>query len=119
MLNLSLLTCDLWTTVFVVMVQGIVPDPLFYAGLTLIAFGVVVYEIAPSPIEPGDFAKPTDFTISACMGAAYSEDEEAFQDPRQFESDDFQSTGWDDSVAAADTEITEHSGNKGGARIIT
>ena len=119
LLNLSLLTCDLWTTIFVVMVQGIVPDPLFYAGLTLIAFGVVVYEIAPSPIEPGDFAKPTDFTISACMGAAYSEDEEAFHDPRQVESDDFQSTGWDDSVAAADTEITEHAGNKGSARIIT
>lgn len=119
LLNLSLLTCDLWTTIFVVMVQGIVPDPLFYAGLTLITFGVVVYEIAPSPIEPGDFAKPTDFTISACMGAAYSEDEEAFHDPRQVESDDFQPTGWKDSVAAADTEITEHAGNKGSARIIS
>lgn len=96
MLNLSLLTSDLWTTIFVVAVQGIVPDPLFYTGLALIASGVVVYEIAPSPAEPGDFAKPTDFTISACMGAAYSEDEELFHDPRQVESGDFEAI---DSVA--------------------
>lgn len=118
LLNLSLLTCDLWTTIFVVMVQGIVPDSLFYAGLILITFGVVVYEIAPSPTEPGDFAKPTDFTISACMGAAYSEDEE-YNNPRQFESGDFAPTGWDDSIAAADIEITEHAGTKSSARVLT
>ena len=97
LLNLSLLTSDLWTTIFVIAVQGIVPDPLFYTGLALIASGVVVYEIAPSPAEPGDFVKPTDFTISACMGAAYSEDEDLFHDPRQVESGDFEAI---DSVGA-------------------
>mmetsp|Transcript_23895 Transcript_23895/g.68636 ORF Transcript_23895/g.68636 Transcript_23895/m.68636 type:complete len:568 (-) Transcript_23895:64-1767(-) len=116
LLNLSLLTCDLWTTIFVVMVQGIVPDPLFYTGLALITFGVVVYEIAPSPAEPGDFAKPTDFTISACMGAGYSEDEQ-YHDPRQVEGGDFEPTGWDDSVAASESEITEHAGIKSGAML--
>ena len=49
--------------------------------------------------------------------AAYSEDE--FHDPRQVESGDFEPTGWDDSVAAADTEMTEHAGNKGSARQLT
>lgn len=48
--NLSLLTGDLWTVVFSVTAQHIIPGPLFFAALTLIVGGVCVYEMAPSPV---------------------------------------------------------------------
>lgn len=49
-LNLSLLTGDLWSVVFMVAAQGILPQPLFWAAFTMIAAGVTIYEVAPNPI---------------------------------------------------------------------
>ena len=49
--NLSLLTGDLWTVVFSVTAQHIIPRPLFFAALSLIVGGVCVYEMAPSPAD--------------------------------------------------------------------
>lgn len=47
--NLSLLTGDLWSVVFSVVAEQIVPQPLFFAALASILSGVVLYEMAPSP----------------------------------------------------------------------
>lgn len=49
--NLSLLTGDLWTVIFSVTAQHIIPGPLFFVALFLIVGGVVLYEMAPSPVE--------------------------------------------------------------------
>jgi solute carrier family 35 protein F1/2 len=49
--NLSLLTGDLWSVLFSVVAQRIVPQPLFFVALTFILSGVVAYEMAPSPVE--------------------------------------------------------------------
>jgi solute carrier family 35 protein F1/2 len=60
--NLSLLTGDLWSVMFSVVAQRIVPQPLFFVALTFILSGVVMYEMAPSPVErdqhPGVAAMP-------------------------------------------------------------
>lgn len=50
LLNLSLLTADLFSVLFSVFVEHIHPNPVFYAALVLIMGGVVVYEIGPSPM---------------------------------------------------------------------
>lgn len=47
--NLSLLTGDLWSVLFSVVAERIVPRPLFFAALVAVLSGVVVYEMAPSP----------------------------------------------------------------------
>jgi solute carrier family 35 protein F1/2 len=47
--NLSLLTGDLWSVLFSVFAERIVPRPLFFAALAAVLSGVVVYEMAPSP----------------------------------------------------------------------
>ena len=49
--NLSLLTGDLWTVIFSVTAQHIIPGPLFFVALVLIVGGVVLYEMAPSPVD--------------------------------------------------------------------
>jgi len=61
LLNLSLLTSDLYAVLFSVFAMNIIPDPLFFVALLLIFSGVVIYEIGPSPmvkakdIVSGDF----------------------------------------------------------------
>jgi hypothetical protein len=47
--SLSLLTGDLWSVVFSVVAERIVPQPLFFAALASVLSGVVLYEMAPSP----------------------------------------------------------------------
>ena len=49
--NLSLLTGDLWSVAFSVVAQRIVPQPLFFVALVFILSGVVLYEMAPSPVD--------------------------------------------------------------------
>jgi solute carrier family 35 protein F1/2 len=48
--NLSLLTGDLWSVVFSVVAERIVPHPLFFLALLFVLSGVVIYEMAPSPV---------------------------------------------------------------------
>jgi len=48
-LNLSLLTGDLWSVLFSVAAERIVPRPLFFAALATVLSGVAIYEMAPSP----------------------------------------------------------------------
>ena len=54
LLNLSLLTGDLWAIAFTVVVQRIVPPSMFWVALVLIFLGVIVYELAGSPIVERD-----------------------------------------------------------------
>ena len=49
-LNLSLLTGDLWSVIFMVVAEGIIPQPLFWAALTMIVSGVLIYEMGPNTL---------------------------------------------------------------------
>jgi len=48
-LNLSMLTSDLYTTIFSVVAQNIFPRNFFFVGLSMVLIGIFVYEMAPSP----------------------------------------------------------------------
>jgi solute carrier family 35, member F1/2 len=48
--NLSLLTGNLWSVGFSVVAERIVPQPLFFVALVFVVSGVVIYEMAPSPV---------------------------------------------------------------------
>lgn len=50
LLNLSLLTSDLWATIFSVLAVGFVPSGLYFVAFLLIVAGIVLYEAAPSPL---------------------------------------------------------------------
>ena len=49
-LNLSLLTGDAWSLAFSIIADRIYPDPMFYLALVFTLSGVLVYEMAPTPI---------------------------------------------------------------------
>ena len=70
--NLSLLTGDLWTVIFSVSAQHIVPGPLFFLALLLIVGGVVVYEMAPSPVKKMSISRPREDSFEmteSCAGS--------------------------------------------------
>jgi solute carrier family 35 protein F1/2 len=48
--NLSLLTGDLWSVLFSIVAERILPQPLFFVALVFVLSGVVLYEMAPSPV---------------------------------------------------------------------
>lgn len=50
LLNLSTLTESLMAVAFSVLVEKVVPAPLFFVGLTWTLFGLIIYETSPSPI---------------------------------------------------------------------
>ena len=52
--NLSLLTGDLWSIIFSVVAERIIPQPLFFVALIFVLSGVVLYEMAPSPVLEDD-----------------------------------------------------------------
>mmetsp|Transcript_7062 Transcript_7062/g.10393 ORF Transcript_7062/g.10393 Transcript_7062/m.10393 type:complete len:513 (+) Transcript_7062:84-1622(+) len=60
LLNLSLLTSDLWATIFSVLAVGFVPSSLYFIASLLIVAGIVLYEAAPSPLG---HTTPTDIKI--------------------------------------------------------
>ena len=72
--NLSLLTGDLWTVIFSVSAQHIIPGPLFFLALVLIVGGVVVYEMAPSPVENVSISRPREesFEMTGSIGGSPS-----------------------------------------------
>ena len=80
LLNLSLLTADLWSAIFEVVAERIIPPVLFWVSLALVLGGVFIYETGPSPImeDPKDplmlndhevelteFANPEDVELAA------------------------------------------------------
>ena len=50
LLTLSLLTADLYSVIFTVVAEHIPPPGLFYLAFLLVLVGVIVYEMAPSPL---------------------------------------------------------------------
>lgn len=62
LLNLSLLTADLWATIFSVLAMGFVPSSFYFIALLLIVFGIILYEAAPSPLG---HATPTNIKIKS------------------------------------------------------
>jgi solute carrier family 35 protein F1/2 len=56
--SLSLLTGDLWTLLFSVVAERIVPQPLFFFALFFVLSGVLIYEMAPSPVVEEDKLRP-------------------------------------------------------------
>jgi solute carrier family 35, member F1/2 len=55
LLNLSILTSDFWAVAFSIFAQHILPSPLFWVAVTFTISGVIIYEIAPSPIVPEQY----------------------------------------------------------------
>mmetsp|Transcript_36910 Transcript_36910/g.79694 ORF Transcript_36910/g.79694 Transcript_36910/m.79694 type:complete len:432 (-) Transcript_36910:129-1424(-) len=51
LLNLSLLTSDLWAAAFSTFAEGVVPSVSYFVALLLIVSGIVMYEAGPSPIS--------------------------------------------------------------------
>ena len=58
LLNLSMLTSDLYTTTFSVVAQDILPRPFFFVGLFMVLSGIFMYEMAPSPVA--EYAETQD-----------------------------------------------------------
>ncbi|GKZ01372.1 hypothetical protein MPSEU_001088100 [Mayamaea pseudoterrestris] len=69
-LNLSLLTGDAWSLAFSVIAERIIPDPLFYLALLFTLCGVLVYEMAPTPIVEDREAEETAAINAAGADAA-------------------------------------------------
>ena len=49
LLNLSLLTGDIYALLFSIFGEHIIPQPLFFVAMIMIISGVLLYETAPSP----------------------------------------------------------------------
>ena len=60
LLKLSLLTADVWATLFSVFAVGMVPSGFYFISLVTIVVGIVIYEAAPSPLNHGT---PSDINI--------------------------------------------------------
>jgi len=55
LLQMSLLTSDVYTAIFSIIYQGILPHGLFWFASALVVSGILVYELGPSPIvKEGD-----------------------------------------------------------------
>lgn len=64
LLNLSLLTGDLWAVAFTVIAQQIIPSPMFWVALLLIFLGVFIYELSSSPIlDEVDYGSDDDMSL--------------------------------------------------------
>ena len=62
LLNLSLLTGDLWSAIYEIAAERIVPPSLFWVSLLLVVGGVFVYEIGGTPKEV-DSSTPRDLDL--------------------------------------------------------
>lgn len=76
LLNLMLLTSDLFAAIFDVIRIGIRLTPYFYGAFALICFGIVLYEAAPSPTETGSEATPKDIEFQHAGNIVHSSREE-------------------------------------------
>ena len=54
LLNLSILTENVWSVIFSILVQHLIPSPFFYGALIFTVGGVYIYETAPPPIVHDD-----------------------------------------------------------------
>ena len=63
LLNLLLLTSDLYAVVFDAARHGVRPTPHFYAAFLLILLGIVLFEAAPGPSAPRAGGTPTQIEL--------------------------------------------------------
>ena len=68
LLNLSLLTTDLWSAVFSILLEGIMPPLLFWAALVVVFLGIFIYEMGPSPAPHSHELHPFEDTINKGEG---------------------------------------------------
>ena len=61
LLNLSVLSTNLWASVFTLVTDGVFPVISYYVALLLIVVGIVLYEAGPSPIHSDT---PSDIKIT-------------------------------------------------------
>jgi solute carrier family 35 protein F1/2 len=54
LLNISILTENVWSVIFSILVQHLIPSPFFYGALIFTVGGVYIYETAPPPIVHDD-----------------------------------------------------------------
>jgi len=70
LLTLSLLTADLYAVAFTVIVERIPPPMMFYAAVVLVFIGVIMYEMAPSPLGyADDLHLSGDFELDRVKGS--------------------------------------------------
>jgi solute carrier family 35 protein F1/2 len=61
--SLSLLTSDIWSVLFSIFAEHISPGPLFYVALVWTVSGVILYEMAPTPVAE-DRGEPDEYNSS-------------------------------------------------------
>jgi solute carrier family 35 protein F1/2 len=85
--NLSLQTGGLWSVGFSVLAQHIIPQPLFYVALLVTVSGVIIYEMAPTPIvEEREMHKMMRSTSSTTPLTNGSSDANGVVDPKVLRS---------------------------------
>lgn len=62
LMNLSMLTSDLFSVLFSIFFEANIPRPSFYVALVLIFLGICVYEIGPSPMTKMNKHNPDGVT---------------------------------------------------------
>lgn len=60
LLNINLLTTDLWSAVFSVVIERLVPSPIFWVALVVVLLGIFIYEMGPSPSPHSNDLHPFD-----------------------------------------------------------
>ena len=63
LLNLSLITADFWSVGFVVVVEHIKPEPLFFLSLCFTISGLLIYQSGPIPAEKDEYIVPGTATF--------------------------------------------------------
>ena len=73
LLNLMLLTSDLYASVFDVIRIGLHLTGYFYAAFAMICFGIVLYEAGPSPTESSSNVTPKDIEFRSPEGEGFAD----------------------------------------------
>jgi len=76
LLNLSLLSGDLWAVIFSVLEEHVMPSYVFYISFCVIVSGVAIYEMGPSPIVEHDTQQETKRLRTTSPTASESDDDE-------------------------------------------
>jgi len=64
LMNLSMLTSDLFAVFFSILFEAVIPNASFYVALLLIMIGIIVYEIGPSPMTKINENNPDGVNVS-------------------------------------------------------
>jgi drug/metabolite transporter (DMT)-like permease len=87
-LSLSFLTGDIWSVVFSIVAERIVPNPLFFVALAFVLSGVVLYEMAPHPVVEDQMMTNVNVNATAERLAQIDNDFELHEAHSSDEDDD-------------------------------